>query len=214
MNKNDKKYRKSGVAIACYVIAAAMLIFVCYQIGSTISTINSYYAEYEMSATPMEYLTYCGQAALQPFFYALAVFMMGFILDTVRMNNKANYLTDEEVENARAAKKEAREAKKLAKGEAAAAKAGSITTTEKSVEADFAKSLDEELKADEKKSGNRNQNGNGQKQPGSSRKSSSYNNRSNSGKTGGKSSGKGNGSGARKSGKKPAAEKSEAKTEE
>ena len=43
------------------------------------------------------------------------------------------------------------EAKKFAKGEAAALKAGNATATEDSVEADFAKSLNEELKADEKK---------------------------------------------------------------
>ena len=107
MNMKDKKYRRSGVSIACYVIAAIMLVYVCYQIGSTVSTINEYYAQYEMNATPMEYLTYCGQAALQPFFYALATFMFGFILDAVRKNNKANYLSDEEIEAAKEAKKEA-----------------------------------------------------------------------------------------------------------
>lgn len=207
MNMKDKKYRRSGVSIACYVIAAIMLVYVCYQIGSTVSTINEYYAQYEMNATPMEYLTYCGQAALQPFFYALATFMFGFILDAVRKNNKANYLSDEEIEAAKEAKKEAKDAKKFAKGEAAAAKAGNVTTAEKSVEADFAKSLDEELKADEKKAENKGQ---GQKKSGGNRKNSSYNNRANGGN---RNNGNRGGNNRRSSGKKPAADKAEDKAE-
>ena len=210
MNKNGKKYRRSGVAIACYVIAALMLVYVCYQIGNTVSTINDYYAQVDgISATPAEYITYCTQAALQPFFYALATFMLGFILDAVRMNNKANYMSDEELLAAKEAKKEARDAKKYAKGEAAAAKAGNVTTTEKSVEADFAKSLDEELKADERKSGNGNRGG--QRKSGGNRRNSSYNNRAKNGKGGSNGSNRG---GANRGGsRKPAAEKSAAKTE-
>ena len=207
MNMKDKKYRRSGVSIACYVIAAIMLVYVCYQIGNTVSTINDYYAQYDMSATPMEYLTYCGQAALQPFFYTLATFMLGYILDAVRKNNKANYLSDEEIEAAKAAKKEAKDAKKFAKGEAAAAKAGNVTTAEKSVEADFAKSLDEELKADEKKAENKGQ---GQKKSGGNRKNSSYNNRANGGN---RNNGNRGGNNRRSSGKKPAADKAEDKAE-
>lgn len=207
MNMKEKKYRRSGVSIACYVIAAIMLVYVCYQIGNTISTINEYYAQYQVNATAMEYLTYCSQAALQPFFYALSAFMMGYILDAVRKNNKANYLSDEEVEAAKEAKKEARDAKKFAKGEAAAAKAGNVTTAEKSVEADFAKSLDEELKADEKKAENKGQ---GQKKSGGNRKNSSYNNRANGGN---RNNGNRGGNNRRSSGKKPAADKAEGKAE-
>ena len=210
MNKNEKKYKRSGVAVACYVIAAALLAYVCYQIGNTVSTINEYYAQYDMSATATEYITYCGQAALEPFFYALVTFMLGYILDAVRKNNKANYFTDEELDDARAAKKEAREAKKFAKGEAAAAKAGNVTTDEKSVEADFVKSLDAELKADAKKPAEKKQ-GSGQRKSGGNRKNSSYNNRTNNS---GNNGGANKSGGARKSsGKKPAAEKAENKTE-
>ena len=151
MKKDEKKYRRSKVSVACYVIAALMFGYVCFQIGSTVQTINEYYAQYGMSAQPIEYVTYTLQAALQPIVYTIVIFMLGYILDAVRRNNKAYYLTEEELIDAAEAKKQAREAKKLAKGEAAAAKAGNVTTTEKSVEADFAKSLDEELKADEMK---------------------------------------------------------------
>lgn len=151
MNKNGKKYRRSPISIVMYVLAAAMLVYVFYLIGSTVQTINEYYAQYGMTAQPMEYVSYTLQASLQYIVYTIVFFMMGCILDAVRMNNKANYLTDEEVIAAKEAKKQAREAKKLARGEAAAVKAGNIVTEEKSVEVDFAKSLDEELKADEKK---------------------------------------------------------------
>ena len=151
MKKDEKKYRRSKVSVACYVIAALMFGYVCFQIGSTVQTINEYYAQYGMSAQPLEYVTYTLQAALQPIVYTIVIFMLGYILDAVRRNNKAYYLTDEELFDAAEAKRQAKEAKKLARGEAAAVKAGNVTTTEKSVEADFAKSLDEELKADEKK---------------------------------------------------------------
>lgn len=151
MKKDEKKYRNSGVSLACYVIAALMFGYVCYQIGTTVHTINEYYESYGMSAQPLEYVTYSLQSALQPIVYMIVIFMLGYILDAVRRNNPAYYLTDEEVLEAQEARKQAREAKKFAKGEAAALKAGNVTTTEKSVEADFAKSLDEELKAAEKK---------------------------------------------------------------
>ena len=182
MNKREKKYRRSGVSVACYVIAALMMVYVCYQIGNTIKTINEYYAQYEMSATAMEYITYCGQAALQPLYYAFTAFMFGYILDAVRKNNPANYRSDEDIEAEKEAKKEAKDAKKFAKGEAAAAKAGNVTTTENSVEADFAKSLDEELKADDRKSGGKGQGG--QRKSGGNRRNSSYNNRANNGGNG------------------------------
>ena len=158
-----------------------------------------------MSAQPLEYVTYTLQSALQPIVYTIVIFMLGYILDAVRRNNKAYYLTDEEVLEAKEEKKQAREAKKYAKGEAAALKAGNVTAAEDSVEADFAKSLNEELKADEKKaeaksenrkprSNNRagqNRQGAGKSSNGGQRKSSNNSSKS------------GNG-GQRKSSKKPA----------
>lgn len=151
MKKDGKKYRRNWVSAVCYGLAAAMLIYVCFQIGNTVKTINEYYAQYGMSAQPLEYITYCLQSALEPIVYTVAFFMFGYILDEVRKNNKAYYLTDEELVEMAAAKKEAREAKKFAKGEKAAAKAGYVAPAENSVEADFAKSLDAELKAEGKK---------------------------------------------------------------
>ena len=205
MKKDGKKYRRSVVSVACYVIAILMFGYVCYQIGTTVQTINEYYAQYGMSAQPLEYVTYTLQSALQPIVYTIVIFMLGYILDAVRRNNKAYYLTDEEVLEAKEEKKQAREAKKYAKGEAAALKAGNVTTAEDSVEADFAKSLNEELKADEKKaeakSENRkprSNNRSGQNRQGAGKSSNSGQRKSSN-----NSSKSGNG-GQRKSSKKPA----------
>lgn len=205
MKKDGKKYRRSVVSVACYVIAILMFGYVCYQIGTTVQTINEYYAQYGMSAQPLEYVTYTLQSALQPIVYTIVIFMLGYILDAVRRNNKAYYLTDEEVLEAKEEKKQAREAKKYAKGEAAALKAGNVTAAEDSVEADFAKSLNEELKADEKKaeakSENRkprNNNRSGQNRQGAGKSSNGGQRKSSN-----NSSKSGNG-GQRKSSKKPA----------
>lgn len=205
MKKDGKKYRRSVVSVACYVIAILMFGYVCYQIGTTVQTINEYYAQYGMSAQPLEYVTYTLQSALQPIVYTIVIFMLGYILDAVRRNNKAYYLTDEEVLEAKEEKKQAREAKKYAKGEAAALKAGNVTAAEDSVEADFAKSLNEELKADEKKaeakSENRkprNNNRSGQNRQGAGKSSNGGQRKSSN-----SSSKSGNG-GQRKSSKKPA----------
>ena len=224
MKKDEKKYRNSGVSLACYVIAALMFGYVCYQIGTTVHTINEYYESYGMSAQPLEYVTYSLQSALQPIVYMIVIFMLGYILDAVRRNNPAYYLTDEEVLEAQEARKQAREAKKFAKGEAAALKAGNVTTTEKSVEADFAKSLDEELKAAEKaeakpenKKPRSSYNKSGQSKQGGSKSNSSKssNSGSKSGSGTGKSSSKQNNnnggskssSGQRKSSNKKPADK-------
>lgn len=205
MKKDGKKYRRSVVSVACYVIAILMFGYVCYQIGTTVQTINEYYAQYGMSAQPLEYVTYTLQSALQPIVYTIVIFMLGYILDAVRRNNKAYYLTDEEVLEAKEEKKQAREAKKYAKGEAAALKAGNVTAAEDSVEADFSKSLNEELKADEKKaeakSENRkprSNNRSGQNRQGAGKSSNSGQRKSSN-----NSSKSGNG-GQRKSSKKPA----------
>ncbi len=193
MNKPEKKYRRSAISVACYVLAAVMLAYVCYTIGNTVQTINDYYAQYGISAQPMEYITYCLQSALQPLFYTIVLFMLGCILDAVRMNNENNYKTDEEIREELEAKQQAKEAKKLAKGEAAAIAAGNVTTDEASVEADFARSLDAELKADglvagDMKSANRNSSGNGNSGSGNgggNRKPRSNNsNRNSSGRSG------------------------------
>ena len=163
MNDNTKKYRRSAVSIACYVVAVLMLFYVIYMAGNTVSQINQYYAQYDMKAQPMEYVTYILQTVLQPLINMAMFFMFGFVLDEVRKNNPAYYLSDEEIEEAKIARKEARIAKRAAAGETAAAKAGNITTTEQSVEADFARSLDEELSKDAEKKAPKKKTGNSQK---------------------------------------------------
>ena len=137
MYDKKKKFRRSAVTIICYVLAALMLIYTCYQIGNTIHTINEYYAQYGMKATPVEYLTYIVQSALTPLINAAVLFMLAVIHNEVRKNNPANYQSDEEIVEAGIAKKEARDEKKFEKGEKAAAKAGHATASEEPVVADF-----------------------------------------------------------------------------
>ena len=216
---NGKKFRRSGFSIACYVIAAVMLVYVCYLVGTTVSTINQYYAQYDMTAQPGEYVSYIMQQALTPLVNTVVVFMLGYILDAVRKNNPDNYMTDEEVEEARIAKKEAREAKKYAKGEAAAAKAGVAASTEKSVEADFAKSLDEELKADEAKAekkpaANRNRNRNYQKKPAGAKTTTAKKKTDGQGGGSKSNSGKGSGNNRRSNSRKAETADSEAGAKE
>ena len=223
MKNGEKKYRRNGVAIGCYVISALMLAYAFYQVGTTVGTINQYYSQTDFGPTAIEYVVYCLQAAIQPLLYALILFMLAYILDAVRKNNPANYLTDEEILDAAEARKQKREARKLARGENAAAKAGLVTTDENSVEADFAKSLDAELKADEKKtSGQRSRSNNYNKSnagrqggnSGSNRKktegsgSKSANSGSNSSKSGGNSSNSGSKSGGNNSSRNANAPKS------
>jgi hypothetical protein len=67
------------------------------------------------------------------------------------MADPKNYMTEEEYQDAKAAKKEKREAKKIAKGEKKAAAKVKAEPDEVSVAEDFANDLDKELKAAEKK---------------------------------------------------------------
>ena len=166
MDNSIKKYRKSGVATVCYVFAAILLLYTCYLAGSTVGQINEYYAQYGMSAKPMEYVTYVAQNALPFLIYTVVVFMLGYILDAVRKTDPSNYMTDEEFEDAKAAKKEAKEARKIAKGEKKAAAKANAVSEENSVAEDFANDLDKELKAAEKKGEYKKSNGNNHRQSG------------------------------------------------
>ena len=166
MDNNGKKYRRSVFSIVCYALAVLMLFYIVYTTGSTIAQINQYYAQYDMQAQPTEYVTYVIQSIIEPLINVVVFFMLGYILDEVRRNNPAYYISDEELEEAKIAKKEAKIAKKAAAGEAAAAKAGNIITTEQSVEADFARSLDEELSKDAEKRAPRKRSNNSQKRSG------------------------------------------------
>lgn len=156
MYDTKKKFRRSAATVICYVLAALMLIYTCYQIGSTIHMINEYYAQYGMSATPLEYFTYISQNALTPLINAVVFFMLAKILDEVRKNNPANYKSDDDIIEEDAAKKEAKDQKKIDKGEKAAAKAAekagaktvSETKEDEPVIADFTTAA-EEPKAEE-----------------------------------------------------------------
>lgn len=196
MDKNVKKYRRSAVAIVCYAIAVAIMIYLCYQAGKMVGAINQFYAQNGVKPAFTEYFVYILPAMLEPLRNVVIFFVLGYIVDAVRKNNPANYASDEEIAEARIARKEAREAKKFAKGEAAAAKAGNLPESEDSVEADFAKSLEEELKADghdqfvkaERKAGNnsnRTVKKGGNKSANSKKKSGGENSGRNNGGNGG-----------------------------
>jgi hypothetical protein len=137
MYDKKKKFRRSPVTVICFVLAALMLIYACYQGGSTIHQINDYYAQYGMKAKPVEYLTYVSQSVMATLINAIVLFMLAKIHDDVRKTNPANYQSDEDIVEAGIAKKEARDAKKFEKGEKAAAKAGHTADTEAAVVADF-----------------------------------------------------------------------------
>ena len=104
MNDNGKKYRRSAVSIACYVFALLILFYIVYLIGNTANQINQYYAQYDMKAQPAEYFSYIIQSVMGPVINAATFFLFGYILDEVRKNNPAYYISDEELEKARAAK--------------------------------------------------------------------------------------------------------------
>ena len=152
-NIQMKKFRRSPVAIACYVLAAVFAAYFVSVVIVTISTITEYYAAYGMSAGAGEVLEYLFQQGLTPLTSAILTFMAGFILEAVRKLDPANWMTDEELAEAKEAKRMAKEAKQIAKGEAAKAAAeaaagetaaeegdaaGSEDAGEEAVSADFA----------------------------------------------------------------------------
>ena len=134
MDENNRKYKLSPVAIICYVLAAGVLLYTCYMVGSLCAEIRAYYGQFGLSAPLSIYLTYSLQS-LSPLFYAIVFFMLGYILDTVRKADPANYYVKED--NA------------FAPVAAPAAAADMAVPEMTSVEEDFARSLDAELRADE-----------------------------------------------------------------
>ena len=157
MYDKKKKFRRSPVTVICFVLAALMLIYACYQGGSTIHQINDYYAQYGMKAKPAEYLTYVSQSIMATLINAIVLFMLAKIHDDVRRNNPANFMSDEELVEAAEAKKAAKDSKQFEKGEKAAAKSadkGDVkvsvkTESEEPVVVDFAVA-DVEVSAEKK----------------------------------------------------------------
>lgn len=136
---NKKKFRRDAVTIICYVIALIFLFYIFYRAGKMFALINSYFAGFGVKPELRDYVVYTIPELIAPFRNGALIFMFGYILDAIRKNNPDNYATEEELVEARIAKKEAREAKKFARGEAAAAKAGAEKVVkEAAVEADFA----------------------------------------------------------------------------
>ncbi len=144
-----KKFRRSPFTIACYVIAAMFAAYFVTIVISTVTTINQYYAAYDMSPTFGEVASYLFQQGTMPLFAAIGTFMAGIILDEVRKGNPANWASDEEISEAKEAKRLAKEAKQIAKGEAAAAAATAAAGAEKlasddSIKPEFAAVVAEE----------------------------------------------------------------------
>lgn len=135
-----KKFRKSPIAIVCYVFAAIFIAYFASVVVTTITTINEYYAAYGMSASFGEVVAYLFQQGLTPLVAAIVTCVSGIILEEVRKLNPANWATDEEIAEAKEAKRLAREAKQIAKGEAAKAAAENA--------ADEAEDDDETIKAE------------------------------------------------------------------
>ena len=146
-----KKFRRSPFTIACYVFAAMFAAYFVTVVIGTVSTITQYYAAYDMSPTFGEVANYLFQQGTMPLFAAIGTFMAGIILDEVRKGNPANWASDEEISEAKEAKRLAKEAKQIAKGEAAAAAATAASAAEKvvsdeSIKPEFAAVVAEESK--------------------------------------------------------------------
>lgn len=105
---NEKKLRKSPVVIALYVVAALVLIYAVYLVGSTVSYISSYYGQYGATPGVGETVGYVMQSVYQPLVMAILLGAAGYILNEVRALNPAYYATKEEIEAAKAAKKAAK----------------------------------------------------------------------------------------------------------
>lgn len=132
-----KKFRKSPLAIVCYVFAA---IFAAYFVATevtTITTIFNYYASYGMNPTFGEIASYTLQEGLASLTAAILVCMAGIILEEVRKLNPANWVTDEELAEKKEARVMARDAKKIARGEAAKAKAEAAADESETIKPEF-----------------------------------------------------------------------------
>ena len=110
---NEKKLRKSPVVIALYAVAALVLIYSIYLVGSTVSYIASYYGQYGATPGLGETVGYVMQSVYQPLVMAILLGAAGYILNEVRALNPAYYATKEELEALKAAKKAAKSGAKL-----------------------------------------------------------------------------------------------------
>lgn len=139
-----KKFRKSPVAICCYVFAAIFAAYLVATEVSTISTIYEYYAPYDMTPTFGEVVSYMIQQGAQPLVAAVLTLMAGLTYEQVRRLNPANWATDDEIAEAKEAKAMAREARQIAKGEAARAAAEAAMDDSEGIKPEFAAAVAEE----------------------------------------------------------------------
>lgn len=142
-----KKFKRSSISIACYVFTAIFAAYFLFMIVSTITTINQYYAAYDMQPGFGEVVGYLFQNCTSPLMAMIISFMAGLIYDEVRRLNPANWATDDEITEAKEAKRLAKEAKQIAKGEAAVAAAAAAAEnkdTEEVIKPEFAAVVAEE----------------------------------------------------------------------
>lgn len=105
---NEKKLRKSAVVIALYVAAALMLVYSGFQVYSSAKYVFSYYSQYGMTPAFGETAGYILQTVCQPLVMTILLGAAGYILNEVRALNPAYYVTKEELEAIKAAKKAAK----------------------------------------------------------------------------------------------------------
>lgn len=86
-----KKFKRSPLAIACYVIAALLGVYFIYTAVTSVKTVVEYYESYGMSAGAGEVIAYVLQTGLTSLVSALLMCMAGFILEEVRKLNPANW---------------------------------------------------------------------------------------------------------------------------
>lgn len=120
----EKKFIRSKIAIACYVIAGLLLVYTFYTIGSTVAYLASYFEAYgtTLSANFGDSITYILQSTCQPLAYTVLIFMAGYILETIRRGDLKNYMTAEELKQLAEQKAALKAAKAEAKKAAAEAK--------------------------------------------------------------------------------------------
>lgn len=107
---NEKKLRKSPIAIACYVISALLLIYTVYSVVSAAAYLSQYFAAYgsTISANLGDSVSTILSSALQPFCFAVVIFVAAKILEELRSQNPIYYVSKTEIDAA----KKAKEAKK------------------------------------------------------------------------------------------------------
>ena len=101
-----KKFRRSRITTACYVMAALLMVYFIVVSASTLKTIFDYYEPYNVSPGFGETLGYLLQNGLTPFISAVVVFMAGCILNEVRRLNPEYYAADEKAADADNAEQE------------------------------------------------------------------------------------------------------------